>query len=59
MILNMNYIVIYTGEIPEYISQTFNSILTVDKDAKIFFCSDSNKKYKNIENIDINDIKSP
>ena len=55
----MNYIVIYTGEIPEYISQTFNSILTVDKDAKIFFCSDSNKKYKNIENIDINDIKSP
>ena len=59
MLFNMNYIIIHTGEIPEYISQTFNSILTVDKNAKIFFCSDSNKVYKNVENININDIKSP
>ncbi len=55
----MNYIIIHTGEIPEYISQTLNSIMTVDKNAQIFFCSDSIKKYKNIENININDIKSP
>tara|TARA_A100001011_G_scaffold305060_1_gene319525 strand:- start:1539 stop:2381 length:843 start_codon:yes stop_codon:yes gene_type:complete len=54
----MNYIIIHTGEIPEYISQTFNSILTIDKNAKIFFCSDGIKKYKNIENVNISDIKS-
>ncbi len=54
----MNYIIIHTGDIPDYIPYTFNSILSVDNNAKVFFCTDSNKSYKNIEKIHINDIKS-
>ena len=54
----MNYVLISIGTIPDYIKKTINSILTVDKDAKIFFCSDQKIQLKDIEIVDLNDIVS-
>ena len=54
----MNYLLINNGEIPDYIKYTFNSILSVDRDAKIYFCTNKPVKYKNIEVLDINNIIS-
>ena len=42
----MNYVLVSIGTIPDYIKKTINSILTVDKDAKIFFCSDQKIQLK-------------
>jgi len=36
----MNYFLHYSGKLPEYHKITINNILSVDKDAKIYFCSD-------------------
>lgn len=36
----MNYILFYSGRLPKYYKISINNILSVDKDAKIFFCSD-------------------
>ena len=46
------------GTIPSYINKTINSILTVDKDAKIFLGSDQKTDFKNIETINLEDIVS-
>ena len=54
----MNYVLVSIGTIPDYIKKTINSILTVDKDAKIFFCSDQKIQLKDIEIVDLNDIGS-
>ena len=54
----MNYVLVSIGTIPDYIKKTINSILTVDKDAKIFFCSDQKIQLKDIEIVDLNDIVS-
>tara|TARA_Y100000996_G_C22516253_1_gene640494 strand:- start:239 stop:1102 length:864 start_codon:yes stop_codon:yes gene_type:complete len=54
----VNYVLVSIGTIPDYIKKTINSILTVDKDAKIFFCSDQKIQLKDIEIVDLNDIVS-
>lgn len=54
----MNYVLVSIGTIPDYIKKTINSILTVDKDAKIFFCSDQKIQLKGIEIVHLNDIVS-
>ena len=54
----MNYLLIYFGEKPRYIRYCINSILSVDSDAKIYFCSDKSVKYKNVEYINSIDVSS-
>jgi len=54
----MNYLLVYFGGVPDYIKYTVNSILSVDKDAKIYFCSDSSIRYNNVEYINSNEISS-
>ncbi len=54
----MNYVLVSIGTIPSYINKTINSILTVDKDAKIFLGSDQKTDFKNIETINLEDIVS-
>ena len=44
----MNYFYYFTGDLPNYLKISINSLLTVDEDAKIYLCSDNNPKYKNI-----------
>mgnify|MGYP001253010691 CR=1 FL=1 len=54
----MNYLLIYLGESPDYIKYTINSILSVDKNSKVYFCSDKKVKYKNIEYINSKEVLS-
>ena len=56
----MNYVLISIGTIPEYIKFTLNTILSVDKDANIFLCSDqkNNENYKNVNFVNIESLKN-
>ena len=49
----MNYVSKSLGTIPDYLEFTLNSILTVDKDATVFLCTDHNNKedFKNVKYI--------
>ncbi len=54
----MNYIYFYSGNVPDYVEYSINSILSVDKDAKIYFCSDKRVHFKNVEYCNIMEIES-
>lgn len=54
----MNYLLVYFGDIPDYTKYTINSILSVDKDAKVYFCSDNLITYNNVEYVNSGEILS-
>jgi hypothetical protein len=54
----VNYVLVSIGTIPDYIRNSINSILTVDKDAKIYLCTDQKIKFQNIKIIDLKEIVS-
>ena len=45
----MNYVLVLINYKPDYLIHTINTILSVDKDAKIYLFSDKKIEYKNIE----------
>lgn len=55
----MNYLLFYTGKIPEYVNQTFDSIYKAEGEScKIYFCGDEKLNRKDIEFIQINDLNN-
>ena len=54
----MNYFYYFTGDLPNYLKISINSLLTVDEEAKIYLCSDNNPKYKNIDYLNPLDLQS-
>ena len=54
----MNYLYIYIGELPEYIKYSINSVLSVDKNANIYLCTNKKSSYKNCNLINLNEIQS-
>ena len=54
----MNYVLVLINYKPDYLIHTINTILSVDKDAKIYLLSDKKIEYKNIEFINLHDINS-
>ena len=53
----LNYLLFYSGEIPDYINQTLDSIFKVEDEAcKVYFCGDYQLKRKDVEFININDL---
>lgn len=54
----MNYLFYYSGQIPDYVEISLNSVLNSDPDANIFFYSQNKKNYKNIKFYDSRKIKS-
>ena len=54
----MNYVLILINYSPEYLKYVLNSILSVDKDAEIFVCSNKKVEYKNTKFINLDDISS-
>ena len=56
----MNYIFFYKGDIKKHIYESINSILSVDKSANVYFCSDKIIKSSSsrFNLIDIKDIQS-
>ena len=54
----MNYLLFYKGKLPDYYSLCINSILSVDTEAKNYFCGDHEIRNSNIDFLHINDITS-
>lgn len=54
----MNYLYVYLGEYPPYMLTSMNSVLSVEPEANIIFCSDKNTKISGIENINLKKIES-
>ena len=54
----MNYVLVSIGIIPSYISKTINSILSVDKDAKIYLGSDQKIDFENVEYVNLKEVVS-
>lgn len=54
----MNYFLNYSGDHPNYIKYSLNTILSIDKDANIYFSSDIPIRYKNITYLAFSDITS-
>ncbi len=54
----MNYLFYCKDSIPDYLKITLNSVLSVDKDAKIFICSNKDPKFKNVEFIPLTEVIS-
>lgn len=54
----MNYLFYCENSVPDYLKFTLNSVLSVDKDAKIYLCSIKSPKFKNVEFISQNEVIS-
>ena len=54
----MNYLFYCEKPIPKYMKTTLNCVLSVDKDAKIYICTNEQINYKNIETLNLNEIAS-
>ena len=51
----MIYILYYFGKIPSHVTYCINSILTVDQDAVIYFCTSEAYDNQNVINVNFND----
>jgi len=54
----LNYLYIYLGNVPDYVQTSINSVLSVDKDAKVYLCSENNPNYKNVDFINLKEMQS-
>ena len=54
----MNYVLIAINKVPEYLKFSINSILSIDSSAKVFILTDSKTEFKNITQLNIQDVKS-
>ena len=55
----MNYLLFYSGEIPDYINQTLDAIFKVEGEScKVYFCGDNELKRSDVEFIKINDLNN-
>ncbi len=54
----MNYIFINIGDTPDYLKYSLNSVLSVDKEAKIIIATDKKTDFKNVIPVNLNDIRS-
>ena len=54
----MNYVLVSIGVIPSYIRKTINSILSVDKDAKIYLGTDQKIDFEKVEYVNLQEVVS-
>ena len=52
----MKYLLFNYGKTPDYIEYTFNTIKSVDLNSEIFFLSNKNNSFKNINNLAFEDF---
>ena len=50
----MDYVLVSIGTIPTYLDKTINTILSVDKNSKIYLCTDQTVEFKNVKIINLN-----
>lgn len=53
----MNYIYFNFGQTPTYLEYSINSVLSLEKDARVIFCSDQAKKVKGIDSLNTNSLE--
>ena len=54
----MNYVYVYVGDIPEYIKCSINSVLSVDNDASVYFCTDQNITFPGCTMVDLREFET-
>ena len=54
----MDYVLVSIGTIPTYLDKTINTIFSVDKNSKIYLCTDQTVEFKNVKIINLNEIIS-
>ena len=52
----MNYIFFNFGKTPKYLNYSINSVLSVEKDARIILCSDDQFEINGIESLNSNSL---
>lgn len=53
----MNYIYFNFGQTPTYLEYSINSVLSLEKDARVIFCSDQANKVKGIDSLNTNSLE--
>ena len=53
----MNYIYFNFGKTPSYLNYSINSVLSLEKDARVIFCSDQVNKIKGIDSLNTNSLE--
>ena len=46
------------GNVPEYVKYSINSVLSVDTDASVYFCTDQNITFRGCTMIDIREFET-
>ena len=54
----MNYLYIYSGDLPKYAITSINNVLSVDPDSNIVLCTDRDYSFPNINNITFDQVES-
>jgi len=54
----MDYLLFFSGKIPEYLIYCLNTIKSVDKESQIYLCTDQNIKTKNINIINFSEVEN-
>lgn len=54
----MNYIYVYIGSVPEYVKYSINSIFSIDKEAKVYFCTDQDIVFKGCSMVDLREFET-
>lgn len=54
----MNYIYIYSGDLPKYAITSINNVLSVDPDSNIVLCTDRDYSFPKINNITFDEVES-
>lgn len=54
----MNYLFYSEKTVPDYMKYSINTVLSVDKDASIYFCTDEKVNFKNVKTLKLSEIAS-
>lgn len=54
----MNYIYIYSGDLPKYAVTSINNVLSVDPNSNIVLCTDRDYSFPKINNITFEQVES-
>ena len=54
----MNYIYIYSGDLPEYALTSINSVLSVDNEANVILCTETKYNFENVNCLTFSQVES-
>ena len=54
----MNYLFVYSGNLPTYALTSINTVLSVDEKANVILCTDKKQNFPYITNITFDEVES-